>query len=101
MKELDSVDNNIEQTQETVEVPAALSRADLSEVHKAANQLLETLASVPDGDMVGEIVANALKLLRDRGIDATQADYWGGRRSWRPDCAPLCLGQYSGESGEN
>jgi uncharacterized protein (TIGR00730 family) len=28
--------------------------------------LLNALASVPDGDMVGEIVANALKLLRDQ-----------------------------------
>src|SRR5688500_12791440 len=66
MKEIDAIDNNIEQSTETTEVPPHLTRADLSEVHAAANNLLGALAGVPDGDMVGEIVANALKLLRDQ-----------------------------------
>ena len=65
MKEADTYDNNIEQSAETVEPPHNLSRDDLSEVHQHANALLAALENVPDGDMVGEIVANALKLLRD------------------------------------
>ena len=66
MKELDALDSsNIEQSQETTEAPPHLSRADLTDVHAAANELLVALENVPDGDMVGEIVANALKLLRD------------------------------------
>ncbi len=66
MKEADSLDNNLEQSQESTEAPAQLSRADLSDVHEAANGLLKELQAVPDGDLVGEIVANALKLLRDQ-----------------------------------
>jgi uncharacterized protein (TIGR00730 family) len=38
----------------------------LDGVHQTANLLMEQLSAVPDGDMVGEIVANALKLLRDQ-----------------------------------
>jgi uncharacterized protein (TIGR00730 family) len=66
MKEADAIDNNLEQSQETTEPKPQLSRDDLTEVHAAANELLVTLNNVPDGDMVGEIVANALKLLRDQ-----------------------------------
>src|SRR3954469_25736700 len=65
MKEADTADNNIEQSTETVEAPNIASRSDLTQVHEHANALLEALACVPDGDMVGEIVANSLKLLRD------------------------------------
>src|SRR5438552_13523057 len=65
MKEADTYDNNIEQSAETVEAPHIVSRADLTIVHQHANALLDALEQVPDGDMVGEIVANALKLLRD------------------------------------
>jgi uncharacterized protein (TIGR00730 family) len=66
MKEVDGIDNNLEQSQESTEPPPHLTRDELSEVHHAANQLLVALESVPDGDMVGEIVVNALKLLRDQ-----------------------------------
>ncbi len=66
MKEADAIDNNLEQSQETTETKPPISRDDLSEVHEAANQLLVALESVPDGDMVGEIIANTLKLLRDQ-----------------------------------
>ena len=62
----DSPEENLEQSQESSESPTQLSRADLDGVHQTANLLIEQLASVPDGDMVGEIVANALKLLRDQ-----------------------------------
>jgi len=66
MKEVDSPEENLEQSQESTESPTQLSRADLDGVHQTANILIEQLAKVPDGDMVGEIVANALKLLRDQ-----------------------------------
>src|ERR1043166_1365560 len=56
----------LEQSQETIAPATVVSRADLDGVHKAASRLIEELARVPDGDMVGEIVANALKLLRDQ-----------------------------------
>lgn len=65
MKEADNLDNNLEQSTETAEAPTHLSRADTSAVHDAANSLLKELQGVPNGDLVGEIVANALKLLRD------------------------------------
>ncbi len=67
MKESDSYDNTIvEQSAETVEAPNVVSRDDLTRVHEHATALLAALESVPDGDMVGEIVANSLKLLRDQ-----------------------------------
>src|SRR3989440_3409607 len=65
MKEIDTQDNNIEQSQETVEPPPLVSRADLSTVHDLAAPLITELAALPNGDLVGEIIANALKLLRD------------------------------------
>src|SRR5262245_60859383 len=65
MKQSEQVDDS-EQSQESSESPHILSRTQLSEVHDAARVLMERLAEVPDGDMVGEIVANALKLLRDQ-----------------------------------
>ena len=66
MKEADALDNNIEQSQETVQPSHQVSREDLGEIHAAASTLIEKLHDVPDGDLVGEIVANALKLLRDQ-----------------------------------
>src|SRR5438046_3981948 len=67
MKDVDTEDNTtMEQSAETVEAPHVVSRADLTKVHEHANALLDALAQVPDGDMVGEIVANSLKLLRDQ-----------------------------------
>jgi uncharacterized protein (TIGR00730 family) len=55
-----------EQSQETREEPHTISRVDLALVHAAADQLIEQLKTVPDGDLVGEIIANGLKLLRDQ-----------------------------------
>jgi hypothetical protein len=66
MKELDQPESNLEQSQESTQPATILDRNDLEEVHAAGNKLLTALAGVPDGDMVGEIVANALKLLRDQ-----------------------------------
>ena len=65
MKELDTQDNNIEQSQETVEPSPRVSRDDLAAVHDLAAPLIRELGSLPNGDLVGEIIANALKLLRD------------------------------------
>jgi uncharacterized protein (TIGR00730 family) len=66
MRETDNIDNNIEQSQETVEPGHTLTREDISDVHAAAAELITRLQDVPDGDLVGEIIANALKLLRDQ-----------------------------------
>src|SRR4051812_16516154 len=66
MRETDNIDNNLEQSQETVQPAHRVSREDLSEVHAIASDLITKLQEVPEGDLVGEIVANALKLLRDQ-----------------------------------
>jgi uncharacterized protein (TIGR00730 family) len=55
-----------EQSQESREPAHVISRADLAEVNELAETLIRQLADVPEGDLVGEIVANSLKLLRDR-----------------------------------
>ena len=65
MKESDAIDNNIEQSQESTEAPVVVSRDELSRVHEVASKLIEELREIPEGDLVGEIIANALKLLRD------------------------------------
>lgn len=65
MKEIDSTDNNTEQSQETLERPHIASRDDMTSIHEAANKLVEELQKVDDGDLVAELVANSLKLLRD------------------------------------
>lgn len=62
----DNIAENIEQSQETAQPAHVVSRADLTQVHRHASALIDALEAVPDGDMVGEVVANALKLLRDR-----------------------------------
>jgi uncharacterized protein (TIGR00730 family) len=65
MNQSDQVETT-EQSQESTESPHVLSRSELQDVHDAATVLIERLCAVPDGDMVSEIVANALKLLRDQ-----------------------------------
>lgn len=67
MKELDGLDSSsVEQSQETTQAPTVLSRADLGEVHALAAKLITDLQAVPEGDLIGEILATAMKLLRDR-----------------------------------
>src|SRR3989440_3704468 len=56
---------NVEQSQETISAPAVITREQLDGVHRIASQLIEELRQIPEGDLVGEIIANALKLLRD------------------------------------
>jgi uncharacterized protein (TIGR00730 family) len=66
MKQVDQPESNLEQSQETLSPATILDRDAVGEVHRVGNELLTALAKVPDGDMVGEIVVNALKLLRDQ-----------------------------------
>jgi hypothetical protein len=67
MKQADTANDaeNVEQSQETIAPPPDVSRQQLDGVHKAASLLIDELRDIPEGDLVGEIIANALKLLRD------------------------------------
>ena len=66
MKQADISTNNLEQTQETTEAPRPLSREQMEAAHATAARLVDLLEDLPNGDLVGEIVANSLKLLRDQ-----------------------------------
>ncbi|HEX8521662.1 MAG TPA: TIGR00730 family Rossman fold protein [Tepidisphaeraceae bacterium] len=55
-----------EQSQETVQPPRQLDPNDFESVSALAEQLVQRLATLPDGDLVGEVVQNGLKLLRDK-----------------------------------
>ena len=57
---------NLEQTQESAEKPHHFTMTDLREVQGLATQLADKLANIPDGDLLGEMVLNTMKLLRDR-----------------------------------
>jgi uncharacterized protein (TIGR00730 family) len=65
MKDRDPADDS-EQSQETAEPPLVVSRDDLAGVQTLSQQLINQLRDIPDGDMVSEIVDNAMKLLRDQ-----------------------------------
>jgi len=65
MKDIDIVDNNTEQSQETQQPAHVVSRAEMDGVHDLANRMLQELSKLPDGDLVGEMIANNLKLFRD------------------------------------
>lgn len=56
---------NLEQTQESVELVPQPEVRDLTAVQEQAALLVAELQRFPEGDLVGEIVENALKLLRD------------------------------------
>ena len=56
----------IEETQETTEPAIVVNKAELAGANELAAKLIAHLRQMPDGDMVGEIVENALKLLRDQ-----------------------------------
>ena len=58
--------DNLEQSQESVQPPYELKPAELDGATDAARRLSEQLRNIPDGDLVADIVDNALKLLRDR-----------------------------------
>jgi uncharacterized protein (TIGR00730 family) len=69
MSDIESPADNehaVEQSQESIASPVRLSRSELDGVHQTASKLIDELERIPDGDLVGEIIANALKLLRDQ-----------------------------------
>jgi uncharacterized protein (TIGR00730 family) len=66
MIEADKSDHTLEQTQETAQPPTVVEREELADAHHAANELLLALARIPDGDLISDMVSNAIKLLRDR-----------------------------------
>ncbi len=57
---------NLEQSQETAASPTVVPRAELGRVHELASALIDELHTIPDGDIIAEILANGLKLLRDQ-----------------------------------
>ena len=65
-KTQDTFAENLEQTQESTQKPVVVPRQDLTTVYHLADRLMRELEKVADGDMVGEIIETALKLLRDQ-----------------------------------
>lgn len=66
LNERDNPVNNLEQSQETREAAKPVSQDKLSEILTLAEPMMASLAHHPDGDLVAEIIDNALKLLRDQ-----------------------------------
>jgi hypothetical protein len=66
MTQSDETLEGIEQTQETIEVPHKAADGDLASARQLAAGLISELQKLPDGDLVGEIVETAMKLLRDQ-----------------------------------
>jgi uncharacterized protein (TIGR00730 family) len=66
MKRSEDSEATEEESQESRQPPHVVSRADLADIQKQADQLSAQLAKIPDGDLVGEIIVNSIKLLRDR-----------------------------------
>src|SRR5438477_10182278 len=62
----DDFTENLEQTQESSEAPHKPDERKVAQVQQLAAALIAELQQVPDGDLVGEIVENAIKLLRDQ-----------------------------------
>ena len=58
--------SNIEASQETVERRSRVRRQDMGRAHDLARQLVAELGTLDNGDLVGEVVATSLKLLRDK-----------------------------------
>ena len=66
MAKTDDFVENLEQVQETVQVSRKAADGDLARVQDLAADLVDQLQSVPEGDLVGEVIENAMKLLRDQ-----------------------------------
>lgn len=58
--------DSIEQSQESAQPIHVVSREQLTQVHKLAAELVYELQGIRDGDLIGEILASSMKLLRDR-----------------------------------
>jgi len=66
MKNEDVASENVEQSQETVEPTQVVSRDQISSIQRAVGELAAELESVPNGDLVADIITDAAKLLRDQ-----------------------------------
>ncbi len=66
MRDTDSPVVSTEQSQESTQPPTHLTRSQVEPAHETASLLIQQLAEIPDGDQVAQIVANAMKLLRDQ-----------------------------------
>lgn len=66
MKKEDVASENVEQSQETVEPTQVVSRERISPIQKAMGELVVQLENVANGDLVADIVKDAVKLLRDQ-----------------------------------
>ena len=56
---------NVEATQDTHERPIRAKREEMQRAHELADQLVRELGNFHNGDLVGEVIATSLKLLRD------------------------------------
>jgi hypothetical protein len=66
MKKNENAENAVEQSQESAEPAINVSRDELSDVYRIADELAAALEDVPDGDIIAEIIENTLKFLRDK-----------------------------------
>src|SRR2546430_4335432 len=62
----DDFAENLEQTQESIEPHHKATERDLAAVNQMASELMAELERLPEGDLVAEVVDNAIKLLRDQ-----------------------------------
>lgn len=58
--------DNLEQSTESADELALVDAGQMAEINALADQLAERLDGLPGGELVGDMIANALKLLRDR-----------------------------------
>jgi uncharacterized protein (TIGR00730 family) len=65
MKHPDEIEAT-EQSQETRELPLVVTNDQIAGTQEIATRLINELRHIPDGDMVGEIIENSMKLLRDQ-----------------------------------
>src|SRR6476619_7727696 len=62
----DDFAENLEQSQESIESPHKAAEGDLATIQQMAQELMAELERLPEGDLVAEVVDNAIKLLRDQ-----------------------------------
>ena len=62
----DDFAENLEQSQESIEPHHKAPERDLAAVNQMASDLMAELERLPEGDLVAEVVDNAIKLLRDQ-----------------------------------
>ena len=65
-KRSDQASENMEQATETMNEATQVSTEDMSDLQPLAQQLIDALGAVPNGDLVGDMVGTAMKLLRDK-----------------------------------